>query len=308
MAKAGRTLILPAALAASVLFRAPLPAQERGSQDAGFSLGEAAQASRWSEPAEPFKVVGPIHFVGTAGLGVYLLTTPAGHIVLNSGMPGSGPLIEASIRKLGLKPEDVKVLLACHAHVDHVGGHAYLKKLSGAQVAMMEAEAELLRSGGRADFRYGSIPEFRFEPVVTDRALKDGEAVTLGGLTLTAHHTPGHTRGTTTWTTTVTDAGKSYRVVFADGTSVNPGYRLTRDPSYPGIADDYRRTFRVLESLAPDIWLVPHLEIIDLAGKRARAATEGTAAFVDPAGYRSWVAARRATFEAALAGESGTRP
>ena len=91
---------------------------------------------RWTEPAEPMKVVGPIYFVGTKDLSVWLITTSQGHILLSTGMPSSGPTIEASIRKLGFKPEDVKFILTCHAHIDHVGGHAYLKKLSRAQVAI----------------------------------------------------------------------------------------------------------------------------------------------------------------------------
>jgi metallo-beta-lactamase class B len=291
-------------LVSSLLLVSPLAAQGPPPPGDDASIQSTAQALKWHQPAEPMKVVGPIHFVGTRGLDAWLITTPEGHLLLNSGLPGSGPMIEESIRKLGFKPADVKLLLTCHAHVDHVGGHAYLKKVTGAQVAMMGPEAELLQSGGQGDFRYGSSPEFRFEPVKTDRVLKDGDTVTLGGLTLTAHLTPGHTRSSTTWTTTVTDGGKSYSVAFPDGTSVNPGYRLVRNPSYPGIADDYRKTFRVLESLKPDIWLPPHPEIIDFEGKRSRAAQDGAAAFVDPEGYRKWVGERRAKFEELVARET----
>lgn len=286
-------LLAPTALTRAQDAKAP-------AQDPGFSLTAAAKALKWNEPAEPLKVVGPVHFVGTQGLSAWLIATPEGHILLNTGMPGSGPLIAASIRRLGFKPEDVKVLLAGHAHVDHVGGHAYLQTLSGARVATMAREVDLIQSGGKLDFHYGARPEFAFDPVKVGQVLHDGETLSLGGVTLTALLTPGHTKGTTTFTTKVVDGGKAYTVVFPDGTSVNPGYRLVKDPSYPGIADDYRRTFRVLEGLEPDIWLSAHTDVFDLAGKRARAAREGVAAWVDPDGFRKFVAAVRAKFEAAL--------
>ena len=119
----------------------------------------AAKLLGWNDPAEPMKIVGPIYFVGTKGLGVWLIKTSEGHILLNTGMPSSGPMIEASIRKLGLKPEDVKLLLTCHAPIDHVGGHAYIKKIAGAQVAMIDAEKDLLQTGGKIDFHYGEHTE-----------------------------------------------------------------------------------------------------------------------------------------------------
>ncbi len=157
----------------------------------------------WNDPAEPMQVVGPIHFVGTQGLTSWLITTNDGHILLNTGMPPSGPMIEASIRKLGFKPEDVKLLLTCHAHVDHVGGLAYLQRVTGAQVVALDAEVELIQSGGKTDFNYGSIADFQFEPVKVDRVIHDGDKVTLGDVTLKALKTAGHTRGTTTWVTQV---------------------------------------------------------------------------------------------------------
>jgi metallo-beta-lactamase class B len=272
-------------------------------QDPGQFLIQVAKDLQWSEPAEPVKIVGPIHFVGTKGLGVWLITTSDGHIVLNSGMPGSGPMIAASIRKLGFKPSDVKLLLTCHAHVDHVGGHASLKKLTGAKVVLLKPEIELLQSGGRMDFHYGNSPAFSFEPVSTDRRIGDGDEVKLGDVTLTALHTPGHTRGSTTWVTTVTDGGKTYKVVFPDGTSVNPGYRVVKNPSYPGIEKDFRRTFQVLQTLKPDIWLRPHTDTLNLETRRKLATTDGAAAWVDPEGYKKWVTAQLEKFEGAVAKE-----
>ena len=267
------------------------------------SLAAAAKELRWNEPAEPMKVVGPIHFVGTQGLTSWLITTTTGHFLLNTGMPPSGPLIEASIRKLGYKPEDVKFLLTCHAHIDHVGGLAYLQRVTGAQIVALGAEAELLQSGGKTDFNYGSVTEYQFEPVTVDQALRDGEKLSLGDVTLMVLQTSGHTRGSATWVTNVTDGGRQYTVVFPDGTSVNPGYRLLKKPSYHGIADDYRRTFSTLAALEPDIWLTPHTEPFDFHAKRARVAVEGINAWVDPDGYRTWVDLQRQKFEAAVAKE-----
>jgi metallo-beta-lactamase class B len=198
-------------------------------------------ALRWDEPAEPARIVGPIYFVGTKGLGSFLIAGSEGHVVLYSGMPGSGEMIEKSIAKLGFNPKDVKLILTGHAHCDHVGGHAYLKKVTGAKIAMMREEVELFESGGKLDFQYGTYREFAFEPGKVDTVFRDEDQVKLGDVTLQARLTPGHTKGSTTYVMKVVDHGNTYTVVFPDGTSVNPGYRVARNPSYEGIADDYRR-------------------------------------------------------------------
>jgi metallo-beta-lactamase class B len=262
-----------------------------------------AALKSWIEPAEPVRIAGPIYFVGTKGLAAYLVTTPKGHILLDGALPGSAKDIEASIRKLGFKPEEIRLLLITHAHCDHAGTTAYFKTLSKAKVAVMDRDSIALASGGRTDFQYGSRPALYFPPVKPDRELADGETVKLGSITMTARLGAGHTRGATTWITTVEDRGRKYNVVFPCCTSINPGYRLTVDPSYAGIADDYRRTIAMLESLQPDIWLPAHADVFGFEEKRARAATEGAAAWVDPDGYRQWVAKGKESFEAAVAAE-----
>jgi metallo-beta-lactamase class B len=288
----------PDALAEGFTRERPVPAEIK------------AAVKSWIEPAEPVRIVGPIYFVGTKGLGAYLLTTPKGHILLDGALPGSAKDVEASIRKLGFKPEDIRLLLITHAHCDHAGTTAYFKKLSKgkAKAVVMDRDSIALASGGRTDFQYGARPALYFPPVKPDRELADGETVKLGNVAMTARLGAGHTRGATTWTTTVEDGGRKYDVVFPCCTSVNPGYRLTVDPSYAGIADDYRRTFAMLESLHPDIWLAAHTEAFDFEGKRARAAAEGAAAWVDPDGYRRWVARGKEGFEAAVAAEQKTAP
>jgi metallo-beta-lactamase class B len=258
--------------------------------------------SGWVEPADPVKIVGPIYFVGTRGLGAYLIATPAGHILLDGGMPSSAKDIEASIRKLGFKPEDIRILLVSHAHVDHAGTTAYFKRMSDAQVAVMARDVDNLRSGGKTDPAYATTPAFYFPPVKADRVLKDGDTVTLGSVTLTARLTAGHTPGCTTWITSVVDGGTRYAVVFPGSSHVNPGMQLIENPLYQGIADDYRKTFAVLASIKPDIWLGAHTEAFNFEEKRARA-SEGPAAWVDPEGYRAYVAKERAEFEAQLRNE-----
>lgn len=263
----------------------------------------SALVKSWLAPAEPLHIVGPINFVGTQGLGVYLITTPAGHILLGGGMPGSAATIEASIRKLGFKTEDIKILLSNHAHMDHVGTLANFKKLTGATVTTMDRDVDLLASGGKIDYLFANKPRLHFPPVTADRVLKDGDIVELGGVKLTARRTAGHTPGCTSFTTTIPDGARSYNVVFPDGTSVNEGTRFVNNPSYPGILDDYRRTFSTLELLKPDIFLTYHVDEFGFSAKRGRAATEGVKAFVDPDGYKSFVAERKAKLEQLVAEE-----
>jgi metallo-beta-lactamase class B len=281
------------------------PSPEALAKNPPLFLKLATAARKWNEPAEPARIVGPIYFVGTKGLGVFLITTSQGHILLNTGMPPSGPMIEKSIAKLGFRPQDIKIILTGHAHVDHCGATAYLMKSTGAHCAVMDAEVPLIESGGKTDFHYGTYPEFAFEPVKVDRVLRDGETVKLGDVAITALLTPGHTKGSTTFVTNVVDGGKLYTVIFPGSTSVNPGYRMMKDPSYAGIADDYRRTLHTLEMLKPDIWLGAHNDDYGFEPKLAQAARAGARAWVDPEGYRRWLVAQRRKLEATIDRELG---
>jgi len=261
--------------------------------------------SRWNDHEAPFRLAGPVHFVGTAHLAAFLVHTPQGHILIDGGMPSSAPVIEKSIRELGFKPEDIRILLTTQAHVDHVGTHAHFKKLSGAMVQAMAGDARLLRDGGRSDYLFGSNANYHFTPVAVDRVLKDGDIVALGGIRIVARHTPGHTPGSASYEMEVNEGGRDYRVVFAASTSVNPGTRLVHDPSYPGILEDFRKAYSVLESLKPDVWVSAHTGFFGLEQKRKAIAKENPAkAFVDRDGYRSMIAERKKAFEALVAKES----
>jgi metallo-beta-lactamase class B len=259
------------------------------------------QPPDWTEPFPPFKIAGNLYYVGSKGLANYLITTPQGHILINSDLEANVPLIRESVEKLGFRFTDVKILLISHAHWDHDAGSAAIKRLTGATYMVMDADVPVVESGGRADFNYGKDASTLYPPAKVDRVLHDGDTVTLGGATLVAHLTPGHTKGCTTWTMTVQEGGRRYDVVIVGSPNVNPGYKLVGNAAYPQIADDYERMFRVLKSLPCDIFLGAHGDYYGLAGKYARMKTEGVAAFVDPKGYAAWIADREQAFRTELA-------
>jgi metallo-beta-lactamase class B len=187
-----------------------------------------------------------------------------------------------------------------------VASLAHFKKKTGAELRVMKGDETVLASGGKTDYLLGPVTAAHFTPVQADKVLNDGDTVTLGDVTLTARHTPGHTPGTTTWTTTASEKGRAYQVVFAGSTTVNPGTRLVVNPSYPAIANDFRRAFEVLATLKPDIFLAAHASFFDLEGKRAKAAQEGASAYVDPEGYKRLLAEKKAAFDALVAKEKAS--
>jgi metallo-beta-lactamase class B len=212
----------------------------------------------WNAPFKPFRIIGNIYYVGPSGVSSYLITTPAGHILRDTGFEMTVPRIRDSIQQLGFRLEDIKIILNTHAHLDHAGGHALMKRLTRAQIAMSEADAAMLAAGGTNDFTPYSREMVSYPPAKADRFLHDAELVSLGGTTLTCHLTPGHTKGCTTWTMDVTDDGKVYHVVFFGSTSILPGVSLTRNVRYPGMVNDFTATYRTLKALPCDVFLAPH--------------------------------------------------
>jgi metallo-beta-lactamase class B len=297
-------LALLLALVAGCSRPLPLPAQDFVIAHQNPLTRIAGQVLRWDEPAEPEHIFGPIHFVGTQSLAAWLIkATDDDYILLNTGTQRSGPLIEASIRKK-VDPRRIKLLLAGHAHFDHVGGHAHIKKIADpdVRVAMFAEDVPRMTSGGIYDFRYGNVSAFLFDPVKVTEELRDGQDVCLRDTCLTALKTAGHTEGSTTFMMKVVERGKAYRVVFLDGTGVNPGYRVLKQPSYPKIARDYCNTFRLVASWTPDLWFTAHNEMFDFEGKRARAAREGIGVWAE--GYREFVERERGKFAAQMALEA----
>ena len=224
------------------------------------------------------KMIGNIHYVGTGTLNSYLITTPEGHILINTNFEETVPLLRASVEKLGFKMTDIKIILGSHAHGDHMQGDAAVKELTGgATVMAMEQDVPALKA---------MTPGGKPHPI--DRILHDGEQVKLGGTTLTAHLTPGHTRGCTTWTMRVQEAGKPYDVVIACA-GLQENARLVNNKNYPEIADDFARSVKTYKMLPADVFLAAHSWFFDLAGKHAKLGG-ATNPYIDPAGYKAWVA------------------
>jgi metallo-beta-lactamase class B len=259
----------------------------------------------WTTPHTPFRIVGNVYYVGSKDLASYLITTPQGHILINSNLTTSVPQIEKSVEALGFHFKDVKILLISHGHWDHAAGSAAVVKATGAKYMVMDADVPLIESGGKTDFQYGSEAGSQFPPAKVDRVLHDGDEVRLGGVVLVAHKTPGHTKGCTTWTMTVADGGKSYHVVIVGSPNVNTGYRLVKNAAYPGIAQDYEQTFRTLKALPCDVFLGAHGGYFGMEAKFQRIKEGGANPFVDPEGYRSYVAEREQAFRRELAKQSG---
>src|SRR6476660_7334906 len=259
----------------------------------------------WTEPFPPFRIAGNLYYVGSKGLANYLVTTPQGHILINSDLEANVPMIRASIEKLGFKFSDVKILLISHAHWDHNAASATIKKLTGASYMVMDADVANVESGGKTDFQYGKNADNLYPPTKVDRVLHDGDQVKLGDALLVARLTPGHTKGCTTWTMKVSDAGKTYDVVIVGSPNVNPGYKLVNNDAYPSIASDYERMFTVLKSLPADIFLGAHGSYLDMEAKYARMKPGAPNPFVEPDGYKKFVADKEREFRAELAKQKG---
>jgi metallo-beta-lactamase class B len=266
----------------------------------------------WTTPFPPFRIAGndntgAIFYVGSQDLAAYLIVTPQGNILINANLVSSPPQIKNSIESLGFKFADTRILLISHAHYDHCAGSAEILRQTHARYEVMAPDVSVVQSGGRTDFNYSNDMSMRFPPAHVDRILHDGDHVSLGGVTLTAHLTAGHTRGTTTWTLDVPDSGRTLHVVIVGSPNVNPGYKLVHNPTYPQIAADYKHQFAVLKSLPCDIFLGAHGGYFDLAEKYQRFKAGDRNAFIDPAGYKAYIADRQQAFEDELKKQSAAK-
>ncbi|HTV66890.1 MAG TPA: subclass B3 metallo-beta-lactamase [Bryocella sp.] len=264
--------------------------------------------SDWTQPFPPHCVIANVYYVGSADLASYLITTPQGDILINSSLTSSPDLIKKSVEQLGFKFSDIKILLISHAHYDHCAGSARIKQMTHAKYMVMDADVPVVEDGGKSDFQYGKSADMQFPPTMVDRVLHDGDKVQLGGVVLVAHKTPGHTKGCTTWTLTVLDKGKSYNVVIVGSPNVNPGYKLVNNKTYPQIAQDYEQTFRVLNALPCDVFLGAHGGYYGMQEKYARLKDGGENPFIDPSGYKAYVADREQAFEAELKKQKSAKP
>jgi metallo-beta-lactamase class B len=254
----------------------------------------------WAKPFPPFRIAGNLYYVGSEDLASYLLVTPQGDILINSSLESSVGLVKQSIETLGFHLGDVKILLISHAHFDHCAGSARILELTGAKYYVMDADVSVVESGGKTDFQYGDEADMHFSAAHVDRILHDGDTVALGGTVLTAHLTAGHTRGTTTWTLDETEAGRTLHVVIVGSPNVNQGYKLVGNKAYPRIAEDYKHGFAVLKSMPCDIFLGAHGGYFNLTAKYSRWKAGYRSAFIDPAGYKAYIADREHAFQIEL--------
>ena len=251
----------------------------------------------WTLPFEPRRIVGNIYYVGSNLISSFLIVTPAGHILVDTGPIEMLAQVTANIEKLGFKPQEVKLLLNSHGHFDHCGGFAEFRRRTGATVVSSKLDGELMARGGKGDFYWGD--DLAYEPVKPDRTVSDDESVELGGVSLTAHLTPGHTKGCTSWSMRVNEHGKDYDVLFLCGLTASP-YKLTNNDKYPDIVEDERNTFRKLRGMHADVLLASHAFYFDLAGKAARQTPGAPNPFIDPGELGRHVTEMEKDFEEAL--------
>ncbi len=264
---------------------------------AAQNTAKKSPARDWNRPFPPHKVIGNIYSIGTAEISTFLITTQAGHILINSDFESTAPILRANIETLGFKLTDVKIILGSHAHGDHMEADAMLKELTAAKVMAMEQDVPALRK---------MTPGGKPHPI--DRILKDGEEIKLGGATLKAHLTAGHTKGCTTFSMKTTEAGKSYDVVVVCSVGFNPGYVLWKNKDYPDIADDYRRSFRTLRKLPCDIFLAAHPNFYDMEAKHPKLGKPGPHPYIDPAGYAAYIDLKEKQFQEEFERQKSANP
>jgi metallo-beta-lactamase class B len=285
-------------LLALPLLLAPVPA-------AAQAPSTSSHPPEWTEPIAPFRIADRLYYVGSRDLAAYLIDGGSGLILLDAGLPEFAPKLLENVRSLGFDPKRIRLLLSSQAHFDHAGGLAAIQAATGATMAASQEDAALLARGGKGDFTWGD--ELPYPALKVGRIVRDGENVTVGGATLTAHLTPGHTKGCTTWTMPVKIGGRTETAAFLCGTSA-PGYKLVGNAGYPTIVEDYRRTFAKLRSLPCRVFLGAHGSYFGLDAKRAKLASRPAQnPFVDPEGCQRHVDRAEKAFENQLAREQAAR-
>lgn len=252
-------------------------------------------------PYKPFKIADQLYYVGANDYSSYLIVTKAGLIVIDGADKPVGPQIVANIKALGFNPKDIKILLNTHEHFDHAAGLAEVKRAAAPDVKFYASakDGAIIAAGGKGDpFLKGA--RFEYEPVTPDVTIKDGDKVSLGGMTLTAHITGGHTAGCTTWTFPVTVAGKTRQAMDICSTSVLAGYKLGKTETYPGQTADYERSFATWKALPCEVFLGSHGIFFDMHAKRVKLDAGQVDAFVDPAGCKAFLDQSEARFRAEL--------
>ena len=260
-----------------------------------------AQPADWAEPFPGHRVIGNLYAVGTAGLGVFLITSDEGHILINTGMEDSTPLIRENIESMGYRLEDVRILLTMQAHWDHTAALAEIKEIAEAEMWATEGDGRVLEDGGFSDPHFGG--RVSFEPVEVDRIISDGEIIELGDIRLLVHHHPGHTEGSSSYSMQVTEDGRDYNVVVANMGTINDGKRLVVDPTYPGVADDFARTYAAQKAMDVDVWVAAHGGQYGLLDKYQPGQEYSPDTFVDPEGFLAEIERLEQIYEDHVAAE-----
>jgi metallo-beta-lactamase class B len=272
----------------------------------GASASAGAGMAEWIAPQDPFAVYGNTYYVGTHGISAVLITSPAGHVLIDGGPTGASAQIAAHIRQLGFKVEDIRYILNGHEHFDHAGGVAALQKMSGATVLGSPASVEVLRTG-QPDKRDAQYPSLRpMDPVANTHAVRDGEVIKLGTTAVTAHFTPGHTAGATSWTWQSSESGKTMHMVYADSLTAvaAEGRSFSKNPLYPNARADVEHSIATVDGLECDVLVSAHPEFAGLWERKARQPELGNAAFVDRGACRNYAASARAWLAKTLAAEA----
>lgn len=269
-------------------------------------FGQTTEQDReWNKPVEPFRIIGNVYYVGASEVTSFLITTPKGHILIDSGYAETVPQIKSNVEKLGFKLKDIKILLNTQAHYDHAAGLAELKRLTNAKMISSVADKKGLEEGDKNDFSWGD--KYAFEPVKVDSTIVDGEYISLGGVKLKAMITPGHTPGATMWMLTAKEDNRAYQVAFVSSASI-PGYTLVDNKKYPAIISDYELTFAKMKKLSPEVFLGSHGSFFNLLEKAEKIRSNPLInPFVDPAGYRAYVERAHSSFLAQLKRERDER-
>jgi len=266
------------------------------------------QRAEWNAPQDPLRIYGNAYYVGPHGLTSLLITSDAGHVLIDGALPESAAVIAANVRRLGFRIEDVRLILNSHAHYDHAGGISELQHRSGARVAALAPSARVLEEGrsGRNDPQYGELPEMA--RVKNVERINDGETLRVGTIEITAHHTGGHTPGGTSWTWKSCEAGRCLDMVYAD--SLTPvsadGFLFTRSRDYPAAISDFEKGFSFLSETPCDILVTPHPEAADLWGRLARRDKGEHDALIDRAACRRYADAARDRLRSRIASEQKT--
>jgi metallo-beta-lactamase class B len=284
---------------------------------AGFATDAAIAQQRvkipitnkeWEQPFPAFKIVGNMYYVGTYDLGCYLIDTGAGLILVNSGAPGSYPLIKANIEALGFKTSDIKVITTTHGHFDHVGDLAsFQKDAPGAKTYVNERDAPALESGGNVDYRRAEGRGIIYDPIKVDVRTKPGDHIRLGNTDMTVLQAYGHTPGANSFSFQVTDAGKSYNVMIVNMNGINDGVKLLGSPGYPTIVEDFKNTLEMQATYAPDIWVSSHAGQFNLHQVYQPGDAYNPSRFGDLAAYKGKVAGYQAAYDKQLAEERRAR-